>query len=158
VAAAGQSWGANVVLELADRYPSRVRGVACVDGGIRDVRDRLPDWDDAARRLAPPELRGTEAAEIETRVRQLHADWPAQGIEGALANFEFLPNGTVAPWLTRDRHMLILRQLWKHRPSEVRSRLAVPIVDIEARAHAAHHDIHAQKPDLVAKLLLDALV
>ncbi len=29
----GQSWGGNVVLELAWRRPETVRGIACVDGG-----------------------------------------------------------------------------------------------------------------------------
>ncbi len=30
---AGQSWGGNVVLELAARRPELVRGIVCVDGG-----------------------------------------------------------------------------------------------------------------------------
>jgi hypothetical protein len=49
-----------------------------------------------------------------------------------------------------------VRGLWEHRPTKVRARLAVPVLDIEARDHDAHHDIHAQKPDLVAGLLLEA--
>ena len=157
VAAVGQSWGANVVLELATRYPARVRGVACVDGGVRDAIDRFPVWEEAERRLAPPDFRTTAATQLEARLRELFAGWPEEGIEGSLANFEVLADGTVAPWLSRDRHMVILRQLWEHRPSKVRSRIAVPVIDIEARDHDAHHDIHAQKPDLVVKLLLEAL-
>ena len=155
VVAVGQSWGANVVLELAARHPARVRGVACVDGGARDTVDKFPDWAHAERRLAPPDLRGTRAADVESRFRQMFADWPEEGIEGALANFDVLPDGTVAPWLTRARHMVILRQLWEHRPTEVRAGLTVPVLDIEARDHHAHHDIHAQKPELVTKLLLE---
>ena len=155
VVAVGQSWGANVVLELAARHPSRVRGVACVDGGTRDMVDRLPDWHDAERMLAPPNLTGVRADDIAARVREMHADWPEEGIAGALANFEMRDDGTVAPWLARDRHMVILRALWEHRPTEVRRGLTIPLLDIQARDHSAHHDIHAQKPDLVTQLLLD---
>ena len=37
--AAGQSWGGNVVLELAAyRHPALVRGIACVDGGWLEPR------------------------------------------------------------------------------------------------------------------------
>jgi hypothetical protein len=53
--------------------------------------------------------------------------------------------------------MTIVRQLWEHRSSEVRAQLTVPLIDIPAREYDAHHDIHAQKPDLVAALLLGAL-
>ena len=153
--AVGQSWGANVVLELGDRHPQRVLGVVCVDGGTGDMVARFPTWSDAERILAPPDLTGIRAEDLEAKVRRQFSDWPEAGIRGALANFEVLPDGTVAPWLTRARHMTILRQLWEHRPSEVRPRLTMPVLDIEARDYDAHHDIHAQKPDLVAKLLLE---
>lgn len=152
VVAVGQSWGANVVLELAARHPGRVRGVACVDGGGRDMRDRLPDWDEAARLLSPPDLSGVRATDITARF----TGWPEEGVAGALANFDVREDGTVSPWLTRERHMTILRGLWEHRPSEVRARVEAPTLDIEARSHRAHHDIHAQKPDLVTGLLLEA--
>jgi hypothetical protein len=75
-----------------------------------------------------------------------------------LANFERHPDGTVTPWLRRDRHMQIVRHLWEHRPSEVVPQLAMPVLFINARDHDAHHDIHAQKPDLVARLMLEAFV
>jgi pimeloyl-ACP methyl ester carboxylesterase len=154
--AAGQSWGANVVAELASRYPERVGGVALVDGGMRNMADRLPDWDEAARLLAPPHLEGTPLAEIDAAIRGMHGDWPESGIAGALANFEVREDGTVAPRLTRERHMRILRELWEHRVTDVVERLPVPVLGIPAGAHDAHHDIHAQRPALVARLLLEA--
>ncbi len=155
--AVGQSWGANVVLEFAHRHPERAQGVACIDGGTNDMVRRFPVWEDAAATLAPPVLSGTPLERIEAFMRQAHGDWPEQGIQGALANFEVRSDGTVAPWLSRPRHMVILRELWGHRPSQVQTKLAVPLLVIVARDHAADHDIHAQKPDVVAGLLLDAL-
>lgn len=154
--AVGQSWGANVVLELGHRAPGRVRGVALIDGGAHDLSARLPDWNETERLLAPPALDGVARADIEAYMRRTHSDWPDAGIEGALANFDVKPDGTVAPWLTRSRHMTILRHLWEHRPTELLPLLTVPVLVVAAIDHDAHHDIHAQKPHLVARLLLEA--
>ena len=48
-------------------------------------------------------------AEIEGYIRSAHADWPETGIRGTLANFEVRTDGTVAPWLTYERHLAVLR-------------------------------------------------
>jgi pimeloyl-ACP methyl ester carboxylesterase len=172
---AGQSWGGNVAIELALRHPERLRGIACIDGGTIELARSFPEWDDAAVALAPPELAGTPIAQIETYMRQAHADWPEEGIAGALANFDVSPDGIAAPFLTRERHMTILRGLWAHRPSTLYGDIKVPVLIVAAseltplrdastriaRVRAvrvpAHHDIHAQHPDVIAGLLLDAL-
>ncbi len=182
--AVGQSWGADVVLELAVRFPQRVVGVACVDGGINDLGARFPDWDECARRLAPPPLAGRPANEIEAGIRARHPDWSEAAIEATLANFEVRGDGTVAPRLTYERHMRILRALWEHRPEEAWSRLRAPALVCPAdtgdagwsaekraaaeRVQALHpgtrvrwfagdHDIHAQHPDELAALLHTAV-
>ena len=115
----GQSWGGNVVLELAARFPERVRGVVGVDGGTIELSAVLPQWEQAETVLAPPDLRGTPVTELEAWIRRAHPDWPETGIQGTLANFQVLSDGTVAPWLTRERHMIILRALWEHHPARL---------------------------------------
>ncbi|HEV8064085.1 MAG TPA: hypothetical protein VGP46_04595, partial [Acidimicrobiales bacterium] len=95
------------------------------------------------------------------------------------------PDGTVAPWLTLERHMKILRTMWEHPPGELYAALGVPVLlmpadspgapaawsaskresvgraleDIEgAEVHwfsPADHDVHAQHPDQVAAVLLE---
>lgn len=180
-AVAGQSWGGNVVLELAVRRPDLVSLVACVDGGFIDLRRRFPEWEECARVLAPPPLAGTPLAELEPALRSMLAGWPEAGIRGALANFEVRADGTVAPWLTFERHLRVLRGLWEHDPSSRFPALQVPLLVIAAdtgdvawthskeeavlravtaapvgRAvwfRPAHHDVHAQHPDRVAALL-----
>lgn len=179
--AAGQSWGGAVVLELAAAHPERLRGVACIDGGTTDLAARHPEWDECAAALAPPTLAGTPAAQLEDTLRRLHGDWPESGIRGALACFEVRDDGTVAPWLTRDRHLRILREMWERRPKEVLARVDVPVLLVPADDGSpvkrdevavaasmlrrvrtcwvdAHHDVHAQHPELVAALLVDAVV
>lgn len=129
---AGQSWGANLVLELAWRRPELVRVVACVDGGWIELSRRFPDWDGCAAALAPPPLAGRPAAEIEADLRHRHPDWPESGIQGALACFERLPDGTVRPWLDCDRHLAALRGLWEHRPSTRYAEVKVPVLLVPA--------------------------
>jgi pimeloyl-ACP methyl ester carboxylesterase len=175
---AGQSWGGNVALEFAHRHPELVAGLALVDGGFIALADPFPDWDEAARLLAPPDLAGTRLEDLEAAMRARFAGWPEEGILGQLANFEVLADGTVHPHLTRERHMRILEELWRHHPDQVADGLDLPMVVIAAdddwpgkRERVAafagglrhgrvvwvdgHHDVHAERPDLVAGLLLE---
>ena len=179
---AGQSWGGNVVLELSARHSELIRGVVCVDGGWFEPSREFPDWDACRAALAPPLLAGRRLEEIEGYLRSAHADWPETGIRGVLANFEVRPDGTVAPWLTFDRHIEVLRGLWEHRPSERYAHLGVPVLlapadggerdgmhrqraRVEAAAGAipnarvrwftGDHDIHAQHPDELAGVMRD---
>jgi pimeloyl-ACP methyl ester carboxylesterase len=165
--AVGQSWGGNVVVELGWRYPELVRGVVGVDGGAIELSSRFADWEACRAALTPPALAGTPVEEMERRLRAMHPDWPDTGIAGMLANFEVRPDGTVAPWLTLDRHLAILRGLWEHRPSSSFPEMAVPVLLVPARPDTepiagvrtvplvGDHDIHAQHPLELADLLVD---
>ena len=179
---AGQSWGGNVVLELAARRADLLRGVACVDGGWLEPSREFADWDACREALSPPRLVGRRLVEIEGYMRSAHADWPETGIQGVLGNFEIRSDGTVAPWLTFDRHIKVLRGMWEHHPSELYSALAVPVLlapadggggdrvvrkrrDVEAAAtiipdarvrwFTGDHDIHAQHPAELAGVMHD---
>lgn len=179
---AGQSWGGNVVLELAYRIPALVRGIACVDGGWLEPCAAFPSWEACREALAPPRLAGMHRDDIERYLRGAHPDWPETGIEGTLANFQVSADGTIAPWLTFDRHIAILRGLWDHRPSEMYAGVAVPVLLAPAdtgpseRAHQKRegvdlalatlpnarlrwfigdHDIHAQHPGELADVMVD---
>ena len=134
---AGQSWGANVVLDLAVRHPDLIRGIVLVDGGLNDMRDGFPNWDECWERLAPPQLVGLPLDAIEGYFRTNHADWPFEGLEGSLGNFDVRPDRTIAPWLSRERHKLILRELWAQRPSELWPRLGVPALIVPVDSGSA---------------------
>lgn len=179
----GQSWGGNVVVELAASHPTAVAGVVAVDGGFIELADRFHTWDECRVTLAPPRLVGTPASTIERWIREAHADWPESGIVGSLSNFEIREDGTIAPWLSFDRHMMILESLYHHRPSTRYGSITAPAllvpadtgsvewthdkrIAVEAALAAlrdgqvrwfspAHHDIHAQHPIELAEVLLD---
>jgi pimeloyl-ACP methyl ester carboxylesterase len=179
---AGQSWGGNVVLELAARRRDLVRGIACVDGGWFEPGREFADWDACRAALSPPRLAGRRLDEIEGYLRSAHPDWPETGIQGVLGNFEIRADGTVAPWLTFDHHIKVLHGLWEHRPSDLYAGLAVPVLlapadggggdrivrkrrDVEAasmiipnarvRWFPGDHDIHAQHPHELAGVMHD---
>jgi len=176
---AGQSWGANVVIELAARSPQLIRGVCAVDGGTIQLQKHFPKWEDCAEQLRPPDLLGMQAKRLEAFIRSAHTDWPESGIQGSLANMEVLSDGTIRPWLSLDRHMMVLRGLWEHNPEALYPAITAPVLfmpaigrsdatwAIDKKAAVAHavstipktdvvwfepadHDLHAQFPNRVA--------
>jgi pimeloyl-ACP methyl ester carboxylesterase len=181
---AGQSWGGNVVVELAYRRGDLVRGVVAVDGGMIELAERFEHWDDCAAALAPPDLTGVPARRLESVLRVSHPDWPDEAIAGTMANMEVLDDGTVRPWLPRDQHLQVLRGLWEHRPSQRFGEIGVPVLFCPAdsgevawthskelaldRAQSllprcrvewfrpADHDLHAQHPERFAAVVHDA--
>lgn len=179
---AGQSWGGNVVVELAAVHPGLAAGVVGVDGGTIELAERFDSWEACAAALRPPAMAGTPVADFERMLRSGHPDWPESGIQGTLACFEVRGDGTIAPWLTLARHLLVLRGLWDHRPSQRYPLIEDPVLLLAADSgpgggdwHEAKvlahevasgalrrgrvewlrgdHDLHAQHPDQVADLL-----
>ena len=178
---AGQSWGGNVVLDLAAHHPASVSALVLVDGGTIELSARFADWPTCEAALAPPPLIGTPADDFERMIRGHHPSWPESGIAGTLANMELLDDGTIRPWLSRDNHMRILRHLWEHRPRELYPDVEAAVLILMAedgsnprwmagkreevaaarsglRRSDTHwiegdHDLHAQFPDRVADLI-----
>lgn len=174
----GQSYGAIVVLAAAGLLGDEVSAVACVDGGHIDLRRRFPEWPACERLLAPPRSEGLPAAVLEARIRESHKGWPETGTAGFLACFERRPDGTVAPWLTYERHIEVLRGLWSADTEAIRRSTKQPTLllsaddgmpakaeDVEralaqlpageGRWMKGHHDLHAQHPEALAAALVE---
>lgn len=167
----GQSTGGNLAAELAHRASDRAAGVVGIDGGVIDLQRQWPRWEDCEAALSPPSFAGTPQAEFQAMIRRHHPDWSDWAVEATAANCEVLADGTVRPWLARDRHMRVLRALWEHRPFELFP-LGVPTLLMFAKTADADnarklgsevrvehlpgdHDLHVQQPDRVTELLLD---
>jgi pimeloyl-ACP methyl ester carboxylesterase len=116
---AGQSWGGNVVLELAWRDPA-------VGQRDRLRRRRL----DRARRPLPrlgelratssgrPPTAGMAASALERGLREAHPDWPESGSRGPWPASRCATTAPLAPWLTLEHPPQVLQGLVaKHRPS-----------------------------------------
>lgn len=131
--AVGQSWGGNVVLELAVRHGDRVTAIACVDGGHIDLATEFSDHTAMLAALTPPGLAGMPLADLREGLRRRHPDWPDTGIRGQLANFARRPDGTVGPHLTLERHLAILDHLWQHHPVARWEQVPVPALLLPVR-------------------------
>ena len=179
----GQSWGGNVVIELAARAPERLAGVCGIDGGTLRLAARFGSWEACRAALTPPPLAGLLATDLRRRMESMHPDWPAEGIDGAMGCFETRADGTVAPWLTLDRHLAILAGMYADDPARLFPTIRVPTLfipaadpaqaawteakraDVEAAVAAlpegravwfspADHDVHAQHPAEVTAVLV----
>jgi len=180
---AGQSYGATVALQVAAARPDLTAAIVCVDGGFLDLSRRYPDWEKCRRDMAPPPLTGRPLKAIRFRMRAERPGWPEEGLAGLLSCFEVRDDGTVAPWLSPDRHIEVLRGLWSVDAPALWARVAAPVLlvvaerpgspakspwhDDIARCRdtmaqhtrvevvwmAGDHDLHAQHPDQVARLL-----
>jgi pimeloyl-ACP methyl ester carboxylesterase len=149
---AGQSTGGNIAVDLAARRPERLVGVVGVDGGSLELSRQWPEWEACKQAMAPPRLAGTPASKVEGWIRGSHPAWSEWAVEATMANFELLPDGSIRPWLTFDRHLLILRSLWEHRPSVVVPTLKVPL--LLALAHSG--DSWTEQKRSLADELTDA--
>lgn len=181
----GQSWGGNIVVELAVRHGASIRGIVAVDGGTIELSSAFSQWEECERTLRPPNLVGMKFDRLRSYIRAAHPDWSEEAIDGQMHNMHTHPDNTISPHLTFDRHITILRGLWEHHPSQKWSDISVPVlftpaakthddhvvmkrqqisVALSLLAHArvewfepADHDLHAQFPERFAAVIEDAL-
>jgi len=171
---------------FAARYPNALSGLVLVDGGFIDLSARPgATWEETSERLRPPNLLGTPWTQMIERFRSYHPEWDEAQIEMQMGNYETLPDGTIRPWLTLERHMAIVRALWDDPPSALYERIETPVLVALAevgdeerrrgrdesvtkavarlrRAEVKHfdgapHDIHVDQSHALADWMLDAL-
>lgn len=177
---AGQSWGGNVVLAFGANHPGRASGFIFVDGGFLVVKQHAPVWEEAYELFKPPPLTGISRSDLRRRLQEFQPEWSADGIESTLANFETLPDGTIRPWLSLDRHMTIFRALWEQDPTTLYDKIQEPLLicpagsghmgDKRVLVEAAcskiaraevkwfpdtAHDIHVHRPVELAQVFLE---
>lgn len=178
---AGQSWGGNVLLEFGARYPGAASHLIFVDGGFLELH-RQGTWEQVSERLHPPILNGTHRADLKAQIAAFQPEWTEEGVEATLHNFETLPNNTIRPWLSLDRHMKILRAMYEQQPAALYPQVQEPVLICAAddgsewaqRKRGAvatasadipraelrwfeqtAHDIHVHRPELLARAMLD---
>ena len=178
----GQSWGGNVVVDLAARH-GLVAGLALVDGGWIRLSHRFATFDECWAALAPPRFDEVRADQLTRWLAEAHPDWSAEGLAGTMANFEMLDDGAVRPWLRREHHREIVRSMYEGEPAALFPLIEVPAllvpvvgdppdeVDVAKRAAVAEaeslladasvrwyvgadHDVHVQHPEPLAEDLL----
>jgi pimeloyl-ACP methyl ester carboxylesterase len=176
---AGHAWGGTIALQLAVDRPDLVHGLALVEGGWMHLGDQWPTLDHAWGLLAPPLFDGVDARELRMSLRAGHPGWSAAAVEATLGNLRERVDGSVTPWLDRERHRAILGSMLRHQPRTLYGQVRCPVRLLAAfsaagpprkRAQVAEalaafkdgeliefpggdHDLHAQQPERVAELI-----
>ncbi len=132
----GHSWGANVALALGTLHPQQVAALVLVDGGLTNLQDSGMSWEDAERRMAPPDLTRFTREQLVAMVRRgrLGEVWSPAVEASVNALVEDLSDGHIRARFPRADHMLALRALWEQRPAELLRGVRVPVLAVMAGA------------------------
>jgi pimeloyl-ACP methyl ester carboxylesterase len=134
----GHSWGANVALQLAADHPELPAGIVLLDGGTNELASAMP-LEETLERLAPPRLAGTPRAEFLERLRsRWTSEVLSQGVEEAImGNFAIDAEDRIAPHLTYENHLKIVRGMWEQQPTQLFSHVVCPTLIIPAELSPA---------------------
>jgi pimeloyl-ACP methyl ester carboxylesterase len=141
----GHSWGANVALQLAADEPALPAGVVLLDGGTSELA-AIMSLDETLERLAPPRLAGMPRAAFLERLRTRWAgDLWSQAVEDTImGNFAVDAEDRIAPHLTYENHLKVVRALWEQRPTQLFARVACPTLIVPAEPPAPLDEQAAQ--------------
>jgi pimeloyl-ACP methyl ester carboxylesterase len=135
----GHSWGGDVAVSYAHRFPGQLSGICAVDGGIIELA-ALPDMthERAREQLAPPQMDGMTWQSLFDRAQSWLGFPPSPEIvESTKAIFAEQDDGTIRPRFSRSNHMQVIDALWDHRPSELYPDLDIPVLLMPTRMPGA---------------------
>ena len=119
--------------ELAADHPELPGGIVLLDGGTNELAAHM-SLEQTLERLAPPRLAGTPRAEFVERLRTRWAAGPLSlAIQDAImGNFAVDAEDRIAPYLTYENHLKIVRAMWEQRPTQLYARVACPTLIVPA--------------------------
>lgn len=88
---AGHSYGGNLALEIAVKFPTIVKSIVCIDGGYIELSRKYYDYVQCEHELQPPSFSGMSWEELEKLVRTewcpASQGWSEASISAFLKNF-----------------------------------------------------------------------
>lgn len=125
---AGHSWGAAVALALAAEHPDLASGLVVVDGATTSF-GRFMSWEEAAQRMQPslPVYADLDEA-VAAQVEQLGDAWGEDLRDFVRAGLVEVPAGGLAPTLTAEVRLQILRELFAFQPELLFASVEGPIL------------------------------
>jgi pimeloyl-ACP methyl ester carboxylesterase len=122
----GHSWGASVALQYAAARqvgPGAASAIVLVDGAFAQIKSVAGmTWEKAEEIMRPPPLAGMPREVFLEGIRDSFPDpdrLTPEILAIILANFEILPDDTIRPRLTLERHMRIARALYEQQAGDL---------------------------------------
>ena len=129
----GHSWGGNVAINVAAKFPERVSRLVMIDGGFLDGH-LLPDasWDLFRARFAPRNVSGTRQ-DFLARISEQLADCWAEDLERIVQTMVYEDeDGQVQDILRPSNHAQVLEAMWGEPPSITLPNIKCPTLIVPA--------------------------
>ena len=129
----GHSWGGNVAINVAAKFPERVSHLVMIDGGFLDGH-LLPDasWEVFRTRFAPRNVSGTRAEFLE-RISDQLADCWAPDLERIVLTMVYEDaEGQIHDHLQPSNHAQVLEAMWGEPPSVTLPSIQCPTLIVPA--------------------------
>ena len=113
----GHSWGGNVAINVAARFPERVSALGLIEGGFFGPSlGGGSTWEEFSARLAPRNVSGTRQQFLERMRGQLVLCWGKE-VEHIVQTMVYEDHdGQMHDILHEDNHAQVLRAMW-HEPA-----------------------------------------
>ena len=167
----GQSMGGDLGVLICQKVNERIAGCIGIDGGAINLKENFESKKVALEKLRPPDLDGMDKDVMLTRLRKNWPDWSEDAIMGQFSIFSVNKDNKITKRLSLINHLKILESLWENDSISNLKNIKVPLllilvkyntdltfikdsnVRIDIERVNGDHDIHAQKPKLVHKLI-----
>jgi pimeloyl-ACP methyl ester carboxylesterase len=129
----GHSWGCNVAINLAARFPGRVSALAMIDGGLGGGRAlQTPTWEEFRARARPRDISGTRQEFLERLRRQLWFCWSAE-VERIVQTMVYEDeNGQMRDLLRPENHAQVMQAMYAEPASTVWHQVKCPTLLVPA--------------------------
>ncbi len=129
----GHSWGGNVAINVAARFPERVIKLVMIDGGFLDGH-LLPDasWEVFQNRYAPRNVSGTRQEFLERISQQLGDCWDDDLERIVLTMVYEDEDGHIQDILRPPNHAQVLEAMWGEPPSVTLPNIKCPTLIVPA--------------------------
>ena len=128
----GHSWGANVALNVAARFPDRVSALGLIDGGFSRGSGTRGTWEEIKARATPRDISGTREEFLDRLRTQLSFCWNDQ-VERIVQTMVYEDEqGRMQDILRPDNHIQVMRAMWEEPSAAAYPKIVCPTIMIPA--------------------------
>jgi len=129
----GHSWGCNVAINLAARFPERVSALAMIDGGLGGEGARqTPTWEEFRARARPRDVTGTRQEFLERLRQQLWFCWNEE-VERVVQTMIYEDeDGQIQDILRPENHAQVMKAMYDEPTSTVWHQVKCPTLLVPA--------------------------